>query len=259
MRPVITLTTDFGTRDPYAAAMKGVCLSVCREATVVDLSHEVQQHDVLECALFLGACFGDFPKGTIHCAVVDPGVGTARRPVVAQFDGQLIVCPDNGLVTRVQQRFGFEGAWRIENRECFAEEVSNTFHGRDVFALTAARLAAGMPPEAAGSVTKDLVTLPIAEPQERSDGTVIGEVIHVDRFGNLITNVDHKMLKNDRSNNVSIGDLSFEQVSTTYGDAMRGEPLALVGGSGLLEIAVNFGSAADNLGLGRGEKVRVSI
>jgi len=258
VRPIITLTTDFGTRDPYAAAMKGVCLKLCSDANLIDLTHEIAHHDVLEGALFLGACAGEFPAGTIHCAVIDPGVGTDRQPIVAQSGGQVIVCPDNGLLTRLHQRFGLDGVWRIEHEDCFAESVSHTFHGRDVFAVTSARLANGMSIDDVGSPITEPELFAIAKPRIGPGNTILGEVIHVDRFGNLITNIDDDQLGTIDVNRLRIGDLSLDHVSHTYGDVNRGEPLALVGGSGLLEIAINCGSASVQFGLGRNERIRIS-
>ncbi len=258
MRPTITLTTDFGPRDPYAAAMKGVCLTICPDANLIDLSHEIAHHDVLEGALFLGACAGNFPPGTIHCAVIDPGVGTDRQPIVIEIGGQIVVSPDNGLVTRLDQRYGIDRAWRIEHPDCFADSVSHTFHGRDIFAVTAARLAAGMAIEDIGPSIDSPVVLSIPNPRTGPGDVISGEVIHVDRFGNLITNVDSEMLRGIEGCAVQISDLSLDHVSNTYGDVTRGEPLALIGGSGLLEIAINCGSAADRFGVGRSERIRIS-
>ena len=259
MRPTITLTTDFGTRDPYAAAMKGVCLSICAEANVVDLTHEITHHDVLEGALFLGACAGNFPPGTIHCAVVDPGVGTDRLPIVAESNDHVVVCPDNGILTRLHQRHGIDQVRRIEHPDCFAKSVSNTFHGRDVFAVTAARLANGMPLADVGPLIDHPIVLSISEPRIGTDQVIHGEIIHVDGFGNLMTNIDYEMLNMINVSQLTIGDLSFDHISDTYGDVLRGEPLALIGGSGLLEIAINCGSAAVRFGLGRGERIRISV
>ncbi len=258
MRPIITLSTDFGTRDPYVAAMKGVCLTICPDVNLVDLTHEITHHDILEGALFLGGCVGDFPAGTIHCAVVDPGVGSTRQPLVANTAGQVVVCPDNGLLTRIHQRYGIDQVRRIEHPDCFADSVSSTFHGRDVFAVTTARLASGMSIDDVGSLLDKPELLSIATPCVGPDDGIQGEVIHVDRFGNLITNVDCEMFEPLNISAVNIGNLSLQQVSQTYSDVARGEPIALIGGSGLLEIAVNCGSAAGQFGLGRNERVQVS-
>jgi hypothetical protein len=238
--------------------MKGVCLRICPEITLVDLTHEITHHDVMEGALFLGACVGEFPEDTIHCAVIDPGVGTDRQPVVAQTHGQIVVCPDNGLLTRLHQRHGVERMYRIEHEDCFADSVSHTFHGRDVFAVTAARLATGMSTAEVGSPIETPALLEIATPHVGPGQSIQGEVIHVDRFGNLITNVDYDMLQTMDITGIEIGDVSFDHISMTYGDVNRGESLALIGGSGLLEIAINCGSAAGHFGLGRSERIRIS-
>jgi S-adenosyl-L-methionine hydrolase (adenosine-forming) len=258
MRPIITLTTDFGSRDPYAAAMKGVCYTLCPDANVVDLSHEINHHDVVEGSLFLGACAGDFPPGTVHCAVVDPGVGTDRRPIVAKCGGRIFVCPDNGLLSRVVQRLGFEYAWRIEHPDCFAELVSDTFHGRDVFAVTAARIAGAMPPESVGTPVEEPQRLAMAEPHVRPGESIFGEVIHVDRFGNLITNIERGTLDSFELRVLNIGDIQLDGISRTYADVPRGQPLALIGGSGLLEVAINCGNASNDFSIGRGRRIRIT-
>ena len=253
---LVSLTTDFGTRDPYAAAMKGVLLEGCPDARIVDLTHEIGPHDVLEGALFLAAAVPYFPAGTIHVAVVDPGVGTGRRGLVAATAGQLVVCPDNGLLTLLARRYEVT-ARAIENRALFRTPVSPTFHGRDVFAPVAAYLACGGDVSKVGPPIEDLVRLPLPEPA-RSGGVVRGEVIHIDHFGNAVTNIDAPAFDAlDRPLAVAAGGRELGHLKLTYGDVPAGDALALIGSAGLLEVAVREASAADRLGLRLGDAVEV--
>src|SRR5690606_13925034 len=188
MPRLVTLTTDFGARDPYVAAMKGALLDGCPGLQLVDLSHEIAAHDVLEGALFLEAAVPYFPAGTVHLVVVDPGVGSDRRALAASVLDQVVVCPDSGVLTLLARAHGLDEVRAIESPEFRRAEVSRTFHGRDIFAPAAARLACGAPLGDAGPRLERIVELPVPEPV--ADGsTVRGEVIHVDRFGNLITNL----------------------------------------------------------------------
>jgi S-adenosylmethionine hydrolase len=253
---VITLTTDFGTRDPYVAEMKGVILSITRDVHVVDITHEVAPHDVLEGALALEAAAPRFPAATIHVAVVDPGVGTARRALAVAARDQMFVGPDNGLFTP------FLGDPRLRAFELSAVEfrgttVSRTFHGRDIFAPAAAHLARGIEPARLGSLVTDPVRL--AWPEVRvSEGRVGGAVVRVDRFGNLVTSIHADAIASLGSGvTVRVAGKSLPLVRT-YGDLGRGDPGALVGSSNRLEIAVNAGSAARALKAGRGTPVVVS-
>jgi S-adenosylmethionine hydrolase len=253
---VVTLTTDFGTRDSYVAEMKGVILSITRDVHVVDITHEVAPHDVLEGALVLEAAAPRFPAATIHVAVVDPGVGTARRALAVAARDQMFVGPDNGLFTP------FLGDPRLRAFELSAAEfrgtaVSRTFHGRDIFAPAAAHLARGIEPARLGPLVTDPVRL--AWPQVRvSEGRVGGAVVHVDRFGNLVTSIHADAIASLGSGvAVRVAGKSLPLVRT-YGDLGRGDPGALVGSSNRLEIAVNSGSAARALKAGPGTPVVVS-
>ncbi len=255
--PVVTLTTDFGTRNPYVAAMKGVVLARCPGARVVDLSHEIAPQDVLEGALFLAAAVPHFPPGTVHVAVIDPGVGTARRAIAARLGAQTLVCPDNGLPTLLERALPPTAAHAITSRDFMRDDVSATFHGRDVFAPAGARLAAGAPLASAGPAVPlaDLVRLDVPTPHLDARGGAAGVVIHVDRFGNAITNLRATDLPALPDACVAGG--TRVRVVRTYGDVPAGAPLALIGSSGLLEVAVNRGSAAKTLGLRRGDAVSV--
>ena len=253
---VITLTTDFGTRDPYVAEMKAAILSIIRDVHVVDITHEVAPHDILEGALALEAAAPRFPAATIHVAVVDPGVGTARRGLAIASHDQVFVGPDNGLFTP----FLGDPRWRafeLTAAEFRGALVSQTFHGRDIFAPAAAHLARGLKPARLGPPVTDPVRLTL--PQVRvAGGRVGGAVVHIDRFGNLVTSIHADALATlGASIAVRVAGRTLPLVRT-YGELGRGNPGALVGSSNRLEIAVNAGSAAKALRAGRGTPVVVS-
>jgi S-adenosylmethionine hydrolase len=253
---VITLTTDFGTRDTYVAEMKGVILSIARDVQVVDVTHEVAPHDVLEGALALEAAAPRFPAATIHVAVVDPGVGTARRGLAVAARDQMFVGPDNGLFTPFLDDRGWH-AFELAAAQYRLAEVSHTFHGRDIFAPAAAHLARGVEPARLGPPVADPVRL--SWPALRvSEGRVGGAVVHVDRFGNLVTSIPRDAVAALGAGViVRVAGKSLPLVRT-YGDLGRRDPGALVGSSNRLEIAVNAGSAAKALGAGPGTPVVVS-
>ena len=252
----ITLTTDFGETDPYVASMKGVLTKLAPGVPVLDLSHAIPPQEVFEAALFLAGCVPWFPAETVHVVVVDPGVGTERMPIAVRWRGQLLVGPDNGVFTMLARKAPFEGIRRIEHPECRMEPVSATFHGRDVFAPTGAKLAMGMPFETIGAVVVAPVMLCVPEPK-RLGNVITGEVIHIDRFGNTITNISDDDIKISNTYAVTVGSHSITGIMRTYGEAPQGAPLALIGSGGFLEIAVNQGNAHRALGLNRGMPVYV--
>lgn len=256
--PIVTLTTDFGTRDPFVGAMKGVILSIAPDARLVDLTHEVAPHDVLEGGLALEAAREYFPPGTVHLAVVDPGVGSPRRPLAVEARGQLFVGPDNGLFSFVLAGEG----WRAVALEAAAyrlPRVSPTFHGRDVFAPAAAFLALGTPLERFGRPVTDPVR--VAWPRPRREGdALVGEVVHADRFGNLVTSLrarDLGALGPPGSLVVEVEGKEVGGLLDCFADLAPGSLGALVGGTDRLEIAVREGSAAAATGAGRGARIRV--
>jgi S-adenosyl-L-methionine hydrolase (adenosine-forming) len=253
---VITLTTDFGTRDTYVAEMKGVILSIVGDVHLVDITHEVVPHDVLEGALALEAAAPRFPAATIHVAVVDPGVGTARRGLAVASRDQMFVGPDNGLFTPFLGDRGWL-AFELRAAEFRRTEVSHTFHGRDIFAPAAAHLARGVEPARLGPPVTDPVRLRWPELRVGDDG-VGGAVVHVDRFGNLLTSIHADAIAALGSGvTVRVAGKSLPLVRT-YADLKRNDPGALVGSSNRLEIALNAGSAAKALRAGRGTRVVVS-
>ncbi len=260
MPAIVTLTTDFGGRDAYVAEMKGVVLGIAARAGVsvqlVDVTHEVERHDVAEAALALEAAAPFFPAGTVHVAVVDPGVGTERRGLVVAAGGQLFVGPDNGIFTPHFEAPGWR-AWALEAAEYRLPAVSRTFHGRDVFAPGAAHLACGVDPARLGPAVADPVRLPWPEAREVAGG-VAGTVLHVDRFGNLISSIHaESILPLGAAAVVRVGGRAVARAGT-YADLPPGTAGALIGSGGRLEIAVREGSAAAALGARRGTPVVVS-
>jgi S-adenosylmethionine hydrolase len=258
-RPLIALLTDFGLRDHYVGAMKGVMLGICPEASLVDISHDVPAHDVLAGALELAAAYRYFPAGTIFLAVVDPGVGSARRGIAAQAGEYRFVAPDNGLLTPIFEERAPERVVELSAREYARPTVSRTFEGRDRFAPAAAWLAMGIELSALGRPAGDVQTLDIPRPRV-SAGAVAGCVVRVDRFGNLITNIDRRAFDTLTGGalDVQAGPHRVSRVVSTYSDVASGEIAALFGGTDHLEIAANGANAADALGLGPGAVVHIS-
>jgi S-adenosylmethionine hydrolase len=256
---VITLTTDFGTGSPYVAAMKGVILSINPWATVVDLTHDVRPQDVRQGALVLDDVTGRFPPESVHVAVVDPGVGTDRAIVYAKIGHRHFVAPDNGLLSRVARRIPPSKIVRIANPEQWLQPVSATFHGRDIMAPVAARLSSGLDPDQLGPPHERLVMLDWPEPAV-SPGVIEGEVLDVDSFGNLVTNIGSDLLAHvlaDQHPRIQLGEHQVKGILTTYGDRPRGTLVALVGSTGRLELAIVGGSAASTLGASVGDRVAV--
>ena len=251
-RPIVTLTTDFGTSDFYVAAMKAVLIRHCPDVRLIDVTHNVPRHDVLCGSITLERAVDGFLPGTIHLAVVDPGVGTDRHLLVARVKSQLIVCPDNGLVTWPWRRLGPGEAYELTWRP---RKSSNTFHGRDVLAPVAGMLANG---EALDALARPL-DRPVLLDIEPADVTAsCGRVIHIDHFGNATTNVLHDVLRHRDVRQVAVRGRKVGKVRRTYWDVAPGKPLALIGSSGLLEIAVRDGSAAEDLKIRVGDEVSVS-
>jgi S-adenosylmethionine hydrolase len=260
--PVIGLFTDYGGDDPYMAQLKGVILSINPTARLLDITHTVTPFNVTEGAYLLDQSAEEFPSGTIFVAVVDPHVGTDRNPILLETaKGKFFIGPDNGLFTRVLAREGFSRAWILDKPEFFrAGDVSRTFHGRDIFGPVAAHLAEGTDPERLGTPVKTLITLPDKEPTF-SDGLISTEVLHIDRFGNLLLNLPEDSdiaakLKEGNLVKISIGRESYSApLVKTYGDVDKGRLLLLYGGNGLLEISMNQGSAARRLKVEPGASV----
>ncbi len=289
MPPIITLTTDFGTSDTFVGVMKGVILAIAPDARIVDLTHEVPAQDVLAGAYLLRGAVPYFPPGTIHVAVVDPGVGTKRRALVIATRDAFFVAPDNGLVSLVAPRAAVRGIWDVSRSRERLPVVSRTFHGRDVFAPIAAALARGTAPDALGTRLRTMVRLRAPRVRREARRT-IGEVVWIDRFGNLISNVtaddlpahaakaargtrtgmstrgaraaapkaraDARDAFRGRRVSVTI-DAHVLPLRDSYADVPAGKLVALVNSNDLVEIAVNRGSAASVLGVGRGARIVV--
>lgn len=256
MPAIITLTTDFGLRDSYVAQLKAVILGITREVHIVDISHEVEPHDITAGALTLEEAAGTFPPGTVHVAVVDPGVGTERRGLVLAARGFFFVGPDNGLFTPFLEAEGSQ-AFEISDPRYWRPVLSRTFHGRDVFAPVAAHLATGLQPDQLGPPVRDPVRLswPCVS---RVGNAVAGTVIHVDRFGNLVTSVPAEAVAALGSDVVvHIGNRVLPLVRA-YGDLDHGQAGALIGSANRLEIAVREGSAQAHLNATRGTAVRLT-
>jgi len=248
---IITLLTDFG-RSIYVGMMKGVILAINPRATLVDLCHEVNPQDIRQAAFLLYTSYKFFPPGTVHVAVVDPGVGTSRNALVVAAGEAYFVAPDNGVLGFVLEEERYR-AYRLNNPRYWRSEVSATFHGRDIFAPVAAHLSLGVPPEEMGEPVSELVSLPFPRPK-REEGAILGEVLFVDRFGNLITNIKGSQLPPGRPT-VEIKGHRVKGLSSSYAEAEG--LLAIVNSLGYLEVAFKNGSAAGMLDAGPGCEVRV--
>ncbi len=259
MRPVIALLSDFGTRDHYAGTMKGVMLGICPDATLVDITHDVPPHDVIDGSLQLAAACRYFPSGTIFLAVVDPGVGSARRGIAAEAGDYRFVAPDNGVLTVALREFPPKRVVELTERRYARPTVSRTFEGRDRFAPAAAWLAKGIQLTALGRPVADYQRLDIPAPEVTDEG-VRGVVLRIDRFGNAVTNIDRRTFESvarAKGVQVSADGHRVEQIVATYAEIPVGGICALFGSTDHLELAANSASAAERLGIGRGAVVEV--
>jgi S-adenosylmethionine hydrolase len=261
--PVITLLSDFGTRDPYVGSMKGVILSICRNAKVVDTTHDVAKFNVVQGSYVLAAVVPYFPPGTIHVCVVDPGVGTKRKALLVKTKRCNLIGPDNGILMLAASREGIEKVIEIKNPRYMLSEVSSTFHGRDVFCAVAAHLANGVPMKKFGAETTEYFQPSFSKPTV-SGGKLSGEVIHLDDFGNVVTNISLAEIgkigiKPGATVRVVLGSATTEmRFGRTYGEVAVGQPLTLMGSTGLLEISINRGNAASVYGAREGSEVTIS-
>ncbi len=277
---IITLTTDFGTSDIYVGVMKGVILNINPNVKVVDITHDVTQQNIHEAAFTINAAYRYFPKGTIHVIVVDPGVGSDRQAIVCETENAFFVCPNNGVLTYLLQNIETDvnyhkpNAVIIENPAYHLPQVSNTFHGRDIFAPVAAHLSLGVSLAHIGPPIQNIEQLPIPTVQCLND-TLIGEIIKIDSFGNLTTNISEDVLSSflfssaqnkslesaltkdadDLKFEISIQNIRLKKLNSSYAESAIGEVLAIINSFGLLEIAINTGNAEASLGVKIGDNV----
>jgi len=260
-KPIITLLTDFGSRDHYVAAMKGVIIGICPEVRLVDITHETSAYEIAEGAYTLAQAAPCFPKGTVHLVVVDPGVGSSRRPLLAEALGFRFIAPDNGVLTMVLNADPKHRVREITTEKFFRSPVSHTFHGRDIFAPVAAHLAFGIAPARFGPRIEDHLRLNIAKPARTARRGWTGTILRVDRFGNIVTNFEWSafgaMLSHDFV--IQVGLRSVTRVAGSYSDIAPGDLCAIEGSSGYIEISAREASAASILGVAAGAPVELKI
>jgi S-adenosyl-L-methionine hydrolase (adenosine-forming) len=261
-RPIITLTTDYGTSDHLVGVMKGVILSINPDVHIVDITHGVLAHDILDGALAIGQAYRYFPAKTIHVVVVDPGVGTERRPILVAGDQHYFIAPDNGVLSCVYDQSQALYAWHIISEHYFRQPVSNTFHGRDIFAPVAAWLSKSWQTSAFGEPIADFARFSIPKPKVNGK-TVKGVVLRVDHFGNLVTNLTAEdvpaLVAADATFTIRAGNAQVNKIVSMFAQGAAGEAVGIIGSSGYLEISVNKGSAARALAVGRGAEVTVEL
>jgi S-adenosyl-L-methionine hydrolase (adenosine-forming) len=261
-RPIITLTTDYGTNDHLVGVLKGVILNINPEVNIVDITHSILAHDILDGALTLSQAYKYFPSKTIHLVVVDPGVGTARRPILVAGDTHYFVAPDNGVLSAVYDQSESLYVWNVTSAHYFRQPVSNTFHGRDIFAPVAAWLSKSWQTASFGEEITDFVRFAMPKPKA-SGNSIKGIVLRVDNFGNLITNLTAEdapaLVAPDAKFTIRVGNATVTKLVPTFAQGAAGETFAIIGSSGYIEICVNKGSAARAVGAGRGAEVTVEI
>lgn len=254
---LITLTTDFGMDDPYVATMKGVILSVNPQVAIVDICHTIKPQNIAQAAFLLSTTYHYFPAGTIHVVVVDPGVGTERKAILLITPQAFFLAPDNGVLSYVIEEASPElEVIALTNPRFWLSPVSDTFHGRDIFAPVAAHLSLGIPPRELGDPIPSILTFPIPQPQTGEDGVLIGHILHIDRFGNLIADIKREDLPTGRLFIEVCGHI-IDDLSQSYDEGE--ELLAIIGSSGRLEVSVKNGSAARFLRAKMGDEVKVGI
>ncbi len=263
MASIVTLTTDFGSKDSFAGSMKGAILKVNQQAQIIDISHEIGPQDLWEAAFTLKTAYHYFPKGTVHLAVVDPGVGSGRRPILVATESYFFVGPDNGIFSLVFQEAERLTVYHITASHYYLTDHGPTFHGRDIFAPVAAWLSKGIPSENFGQAIQDYVKLNVPVSKKSPDG-IDGHVIHIDRFGNAITNITYEDIKTFVPENTDPGTMSVAIVGKEirglkkfYAEAAPGEPGAIINSSGYLEIFLFKQNVRTALSLKRGEAVKL--
>ncbi|NTU53107.1 MAG: SAM-dependent chlorinase/fluorinase [Chlorobiaceae bacterium] len=260
--PLIVLMTDFGLQDTFVGVMKGVIATICREARVIDLTHAISPQNVRQAAFHLERSIGYFPDETIFVCVVDPGVGTTRRAIAVEAGPCRFIAPDNGLLTPVFERWPIARCHELTNTNYHLPDKSATFHGRDLFSPAAAHLASAVPLEAFGPVIPlaECAQIKLLRNRPLADGKGWqGEVITTDHFGNLITTLEASLISDGGNWRVTVGSTAPLSILTTYGEAEPGQPLAYIGSSGTIEIAIRNGNASAELGVGEGGKVKIVL
>ena len=253
---IITLTTDFGLTDPFVGIVKGVILRIAPDVQVVDITHDIRSYDINEGIFVLNSAYRYFPAGTIHVVIVDPGVGSSRRAIAASVRDHYFVGPDNGVLSGI-----FEGdtsiasVYEITNDSLFEHPVSRTFHGRDIFATTAAHLARGTPIESVGERITDFIIKSLPQPRPAGADRLLASVLRIDKYGNIITNLRSRDLHKDFS--LRVAGLDITQLCHSFSESQPGEFFAIEGSTGFIEIALNQGSAADRLRVARGAEIEV--
>ena len=262
-RPIITLTTDFGTNDHFVGALKGVILDITPEAQIVDISHAVQAFDVLDGALAISQAYSYFPNGTVHMVVVDPGVGTARWPILASSDGYHFVAPDNGVLSMVYAKEERMHVRHITSDHYFRMPVSNTFHARDIFAPVSAYLAKQVDSHKFGDEIEDYVKFAAPRPKKTGEGSIRGVVLKIDRFGNLITNVTPAdvpaLFEASAKFKIKVGSREITEIRKAYAEGAPNEVFGIIGSMGYLEIVANRAAAAQITGAGKGSEVSIFL
>jgi len=262
--PIVTLTSDFGLNDHFVGTMKGVILNIAPEAKIIDICHSVQPFDILDGALTIAQAYSYFPAGTIHVVVVDPGVGSARRPLMVSTERHYLVAPDNGVLSLILDREERVKVRHITMQHYFLQPVSNTFHGRDVFAPVAGYLAKGVDGEKLGDQISDYVRFSAPRPKAAGEKTMRGVILKVDRFGNLVTNftlqdVPALFQTPPLPFKIVIGNREITELHNTYSEALPNELFAILGSMGYVEIAASRTSAAQLLGVGKGTEVHIVL
>ena len=263
-RPIITLTTDFGLNDHFIGVLKGVILEIIRDVEIVDICHSVQAFDVLDGALTIAQAYSYFPSGTVHLVVIDPGVGSARRPILATSERHHFVAPDNGVLSLIYGREERMSVRHINAEHYYQQPVSNTFHARDIFAPVAAYLAKGVDGAKFGEEITDFVRFNAPKPKPADGKTLRGVVLKVDRFGNLVTNItpqDAPMLfeAEPAPFKLVVGKREINEIHQNYAEGAPGEVFGILGSMGYLEIAANRGSAAQLVGATKGSEVSIVL
>jgi S-adenosylmethionine hydrolase len=256
-KPIITLLTDFGTKDHYVASMKGVILNINPQCHLIDITHQVTPQDIQEGAFILANAYSFFPKETIHLSVVDPGVGGVRKPILLVTQNYFFVGPDNGLFTLVAERNRMKKIWVLTEKKYFLSKVSMTFHGRDIFAPVAAHLSLGVKPNAFGDEIDSLEKFIFEKPIPK-DGKLLGRILYIDTFGNLVSNIDEEKLFQfiqGRPFVTRIGENIIRGWKKGYWEGRKSEPMVLFGSSGFLEISIREGNAQNVLKAKRGDRI----